>query len=158
MKNDEKIDIILSEEIPEEELSREEQIQLNYDKAMRYIGIAEHMKQYEEQDKYYHRAIMSLKKVNDDGRFDDLVRELNYIKFKYRSEGKFRLYEEACKIRDTAKTPQDYYSAQAANIGFTDYLMENLVIAAAGVICLALTVTVIVLSVKLKKKASPPER
>ena len=47
MKNDEKIDIVL-DEISEEELSAEEIRELNYETAMRYMGIAEHMKQYEE--------------------------------------------------------------------------------------------------------------
>ncbi|MBQ6392418.1 MAG: hypothetical protein IJH60_02810, partial [Eubacterium sp.] len=68
MKNDEKIDIIL-DQISEDELTEEELRQLNYETAMRYMRIAEHMKQYEEQDKYYHRAIVWLKKVNDEKKY-----------------------------------------------------------------------------------------
>ena len=33
-------------------------------------------------------------------------------KFNTRAEGKIELYKEACHIRDKAKTPNDYYSAQ----------------------------------------------
>ena len=113
MKNDEKIDIVLAEDVPVEEMTQEELIELNYETAMRYINIAEYMKQYEEQDKYYHRAIKTLKVYNDDHRYDGLIRELNLKKFGIRAEGKINLYEEACSIRDKARTPQDYYSAQA---------------------------------------------
>ena len=120
MKNDEKLDIVL-EEISEEELSEEEIRALNYETAMRYMGIAEHMKQYEEQDKYYNRAIVWLKKINDNGEYSDLIQELNTKKFYYRTVGKINLYEEACHIRDTAKSPQDYYSAQTLFLRIASY-------------------------------------
>ncbi len=113
MKNDEKIDIILNDDKTEEELNREEVINQNYQTAQRYINIAEYMRQYEEQDKYYHRAIQTLEKCNEDHRFDKEIEELNYKKFAVRTNGKITLYKEACKIRDKAKSPQDYYSAQA---------------------------------------------
>ncbi|MBR5047406.1 MAG: hypothetical protein IKX76_04145 [Eubacterium sp.] len=123
MKNDEKLDIILSlsEEVSEEELTAEEIRQMNYETAMRYMGIAEHMKQYEEQDKYYSRAIVWLKKINDKNEYSDLIRELNTKKFYYRTVGKINLYEEACHIRDTAKSPQDYYSAQTLFLRIASY-------------------------------------
>ena len=37
---------------------------------------------------------------------------LRYKKFGTRAAGKIELYREACHIRDNAKTPSDYYSAQ----------------------------------------------
>ena len=37
--------------------------QQNYETALRYINIAEHMNKFEDQDKYYHRAIQYLKKA-----------------------------------------------------------------------------------------------
>lgn len=120
MKNDEKLDIIL-DEISGEELTEEEIRQLNYETAMRYMGIADHMKQYEEQDKYYNRAIIWLKKINDKGEYSDLIQELNTKKFYYRTVGKINLYEEACHIRDTAKSPQDYYSAQTLFLRIANY-------------------------------------
>lgn len=52
MRNDEKIDIQLSAE-NNDDLSAEELAQQNYNTALRYINIAEHMKQFEDQDKYY---------------------------------------------------------------------------------------------------------
>ena len=61
MRNDEKIDIQLQSETSDENLTAEELAQQNYDTALRYINIAEHMKQYEDQDKYYHRAIKYLR-------------------------------------------------------------------------------------------------
>lgn len=109
MKNDEKIDIKLTVDVDMENATEEEK---NYITAMRYIDIAEHMKQFEDQDKYYHRAIMCLKKT-DEVKYKDMIIDLNHKKFKARSEGKFNLYDEACHIRDTAKTATDYYSAQA---------------------------------------------
>ena len=120
MKNDEKIDIIL-DQTSEEELTAEEVKQRNYETAMRYMGIAEHMKQYEEQDKYYNRAIVWLKKINDKEEYSDLIHELNTKKFYYRTVGKINLYEEACHIRDTAKSPQDYYSAQTLFLRIANY-------------------------------------
>ncbi len=113
MKNDEKIDIILSGEETEEELNQEELINQSYQTAQRYVNIAEYMRQYEEQDKYYHRAIMTLKNCNEDHRFDKEIEELNYKKFDVRTNGRIKLYKEACNIRDKAKSPQDYYSAEA---------------------------------------------
>ncbi len=121
MKNDEKIDINLSSEVTESDLSQEEYFQLNYDTALRYINIAEHMKQFEDQDKYYHRAVQYLKKINDDKRFSSKINQLRRLKFTARVEGKIKLYEEACHIRDHAKTPQDYYSAQTIFLRIHQY-------------------------------------
>ena len=120
MKNDEKLDIVL-DEVSGEELTAEEIKQLNYETAMRYMGIAEHMKQYEEQDKYYNRAITWLKKCNDNNQYTDLLNELRSKKFYCRTKGKIELYEEACHIRDTAKSPQDYYSAQTLFLRIAGY-------------------------------------
>ena len=63
MRNDEKIDINLATEDTSENLSEEELAQQNYETALRYINIAEHMNKFEDQDKYYHRAIQYLKKA-----------------------------------------------------------------------------------------------
>ena len=111
MRNDEKIDIQLTES-PEEDLSPEELAQQHYDTALRYINIAEHMKQYEEQDKYYHRAIKYLRKARPYMEVRPLLRQLRKKKYAARAEGRIALYEEACSIRDRARTPNDYYSAQ----------------------------------------------
>lgn len=111
MKNDEKIDINLDID-SEGDLSEEEQAQKNYETALRYINIAEHMKQFEDQDKYYHRAIKYLRLSRPYYDVRDMIKELRAKKFAARAEGKITLYEEACKIRDKAKTPSDYYSAQ----------------------------------------------
>lgn len=111
MKNDEKIDINLANDAVED-LSEEELAQQNYNTALRYINIAEHMKQFEDQDKYYHRAIRYLKLSRPYIKVNPLIRELRKKKFAARAEGKINLYQEACKIRDKATTPNDYYSAQ----------------------------------------------
>ena len=63
MRNDEKIDINLTTEETQDTLSEEELAQQNYETALRYINIAEHMNKFEDQDKYYHRAIQYLKKT-----------------------------------------------------------------------------------------------
>lgn len=62
MRNDEKIDINLTTEETQDTLSEEELAQQNYETALRYINIAEHMNKFEDQGKYYHRAIQYLKK------------------------------------------------------------------------------------------------
>lgn len=111
MRNDEKIDIQLSAE-NNDDLSAEELAQQNYNTALRYINIAEHMKQFEDQDKYYHRAIKYLRLAQPYMEVRPLLRDLRHKKFTARAEGKIALYEEACRIRDKAKTPSDYYSAQ----------------------------------------------
>ena len=90
MRNDEKIDINLATEGTSENLSEEELAQQNYETALRYINIAEHMNKFEDQDKYYHRAIQYLKKAkrfsHSSGNFEikslALVPQvrLNYIK------------------------------------------------------------------------------
>lgn len=125
MKNDEKIDIKLTGEIAEEDLTPEEYFQLNYDTALRYINIAEHMKQFEDQDKYYHRAIQYLKKINDNKRYDAWMTDLRHLKFGARAEGKVALYEEACHLRDTAKTAQDYYAAQTIFLRIAKYEVNH---------------------------------
>lgn len=112
MKNDEKIDIQLQENTTDD-LSEEEIARQNYDTALRYINIAEHMKQFEDQDKYYHRAIRYLKLAKPYKYDRALIIEMRKKKFAARSQGKISLYQEACQIRDRAKTPNDYYSAQA---------------------------------------------
>lgn len=111
MRNDEKIDIQLNE-APEEDLTAEEIAQQHYNTALRYINIAEHMKQFEDQDKYYHRAIKYLRLARPYMEVRPLLRDLRKKKYAARAEGKIALYEEACQIRDRAKTPNDYYSAQ----------------------------------------------
>ena len=112
MRNDEKIDINLATEGTSENLSEEELAQQNYETALRYINIAEHMNKFEDQDKYYHRAIQYLKKAKPYKKVQPLLRELRNKKFGTRAAGKIELYKEACHIRDNAKTPSDYYSAQ----------------------------------------------
>lgn len=111
MRNDEKIDIQLNE-VSEEDLTAEEVAQQHYNTALRYINIAEHMKQFEDQDKYYHRAIKYLRLARPYMEVRPLLRNLRKKKYAARAEGKIALYEEACQIRDRAKTPNDYYSAQ----------------------------------------------
>ena len=61
MRKNEKININLAKEDTSENLSEEELAQQNYETALRYINIAEHMNKFEDQDKYYHRAIPELK-------------------------------------------------------------------------------------------------
>lgn len=115
-KND-KVDItfenLVSEDINIDEISEEEKAQLNYETALRYVNIAEHMKQFEDQDKYYLRAQQYLKKAEPLITDKKLKRSVILRKFAARSEGKIALYNEACSIRDKAKTPSDYASAQA---------------------------------------------
>ena len=114
-KND-KVDIkfenLVSEDINIDEISEEEKAQLNYETALRYVNIAEHMKQFEDQDKYYLRAQQYLKKAEPLITDKKLKRTVILRKFAARSEGKIALYQEACSIRDKAKTPSDYTSAQ----------------------------------------------
>lgn len=76
MRNDEKIDINLATEDTSENLSEEELAQQNYETALRYINIAEHMNKFEDQDKYYHRAIQYLKKAKPYKKVQPLLREL----------------------------------------------------------------------------------
>lgn len=86
MRNNEKIDINLATEDTSENLSEEELAQQNYETALRYINIAEHMNKFEDQDKYYHRAIQYLKRQN-------LIKRFN------RSSGNF-------EIKSSALVPQ----------------------------------------------------
>ena len=81
MRNDEKIDINLATEGTSENLSEEELAQQNYETALRYINIAEHMNKFEDQDKYYHRAIQYLKKAKPYKKVQPLLRELRNKKF-----------------------------------------------------------------------------
>ena len=76
MRNDEKIDINLTTEETQDTLSEEELAQQNYETALRYINIAEHMNKFEDQGKYYHRAIQYLKKVRPYKDVRPLIREL----------------------------------------------------------------------------------
>lgn len=112
MRNDEKIDIDLADGKKTDNLSEEELAEKNYETALRYINIAEHMKKFEDQDKYYHRAIQYLKKVREYREVRPLLRKLRKKKFNARAQGKISLYKEASQIRDKAKTPSDYYAAQ----------------------------------------------
>lgn len=112
MRNDEKIDINLTVEGNTDSLSEDEIVRQNYETALRYINIAEHMKKFEDQDKYYHRAIQYLKKVRHLPDVKPLIRNLRRKKFNARARGKLTLYQEACRIRDKAKTPSEFYSAQ----------------------------------------------
>ncbi|MBR0382154.1 MAG: hypothetical protein IJH71_06950 [Eubacterium sp.] len=113
----------LSDENMSADMTEDMQARQNIETGMRYINIAEHMNLFEDQDKYYHRAITYLKKARDyfteKGTFPELVEELTEMhndlsrkKFTVRAEGKLELYQEACQIRDKAKTPTDYSSAQ----------------------------------------------
>ena len=97
MRNDEKIDINLATEGTSENLSEEELAQQNYETALRYINIAEHMNKFEDQDKYYHRAIQYLKKAKPYKKVQPLLRELRNKKFGTRAAGKIELYKEACQ-------------------------------------------------------------
>lgn len=112
MKNDEKIDIQL-EETKKDGLSDEEIAQKNYETALRYINIAEHMKQYEDQDKYYDRALKYLELALPYKDVSQMIQDIRHKKFFARATGKVVMYKEACKIRDNAKTPTDYDSARA---------------------------------------------
>lgn len=75
MRNDEKIDIQLTDG-SEEDLTAEELAQQHYNTALRYINIAEHMKQFEDQDKYYHRAIKYLRLARPYMEVRPLLRDL----------------------------------------------------------------------------------
>ena len=111
-KVDIKVEDLISEDINIDEISEEEKAKLNYETALRYVGIAEHMKQFEDQDKYFLRAQKYLKAAEPIIRDKELKRSVIIRKFKARSEGKIALYKEACSIRDKAKTPSDFRSAQ----------------------------------------------
>ncbi len=111
MRNDEKINIQL-ENVSEEDMTPEERAQQNYNTALRYINIAEHMNQFEDQDKYYRRAIRYLRRCRPYIKVRRTIRQLRKKKFNARAEGKIALYAEACHIRDKAQTPEDYYAAQ----------------------------------------------
>ncbi|MCD8019999.1 MAG: DUF6273 domain-containing protein [Clostridiales bacterium] len=111
MRNDEAIDIQL-EEVSDEDLTPEEIANQNYNTALRYINIAEHMNQFEDKDKYYQRAIKYLHLARPYIKVWPLLKELRQKKYLARAEGKISLYKEACEVRDRAKTPTDYYSAQ----------------------------------------------
>ena len=95
MRNDEKIDINLTIDEDTDNLSEDELVRQNYETALRYINIAEHMKKFEDQDKYYHRAIQYLKKVRQLPKVKPLIRELRRKKFNARAQGKLTLYQEA---------------------------------------------------------------
>ena len=115
MKNSEKIDIQLESDsaLDNEELTEEQRCQEHYETALRYINIAKHMKQYEDQDKYYHRALKNLRlaRAKVPG-LKPMIQDVVDKKYYARAQGKIATYEEACKIRDLARTSTDYYSAQ----------------------------------------------
>ena len=115
MKNSEKIDIQLENDslTQDEELTEEERCQEYYETALRYINIATYMKQYEDQDKYYHRALVNLRKAREKiPGLKYLIADVVNKKYYARAAGKIALYKEACSIRDHARTPTDYLSAQ----------------------------------------------
>ena len=120
-KNDTKVDIKFENMDPTEELTEEEQAEQDYNTAMRYIEIAGHMKQYEDQEKYYHRAIRYLKKSRPYYPCMDLIQEMRVKKCTARAAGRVALYEEASSIRDKAQTPNDYLSAQRIFLRIHNY-------------------------------------
>ncbi|MBR0410406.1 MAG: hypothetical protein IJI25_05290 [Eubacterium sp.] len=115
MKNNEKIDINLEGDssVNDEELTEEQRCQEYYETGLRYINIANYMKKYEDQDKYYHKALVNLKKAREKiPGLNPLIRETDHKKFYARANGKITLYKEACQLRDNAQTPTDYLTAQ----------------------------------------------
>ncbi len=120
-KKDTKVDIKFEYQDTTSELTEEEQARQNYDTAMRYIEIAEHMKQYEDQEKYYHRAIRYLKKSRPYFDCKDEINEMRVKKCTARAAGRVALYQEACSIRDRAQTPNDYFSAQTIFLRIHNY-------------------------------------
>lgn len=125
MTNDEKIDINLGQNTKEGQ-SAEVRAKKHYETAQRYINIAEHMNKFEDQSKYYHRSIkylkLSLSAIKELPQTQETraeikklriqIREMRQKKYTARATGKLALYEEACHIRDHAKTPNDYQAAQ----------------------------------------------
>ena len=63
MRNDEKIDINLTIEETQDNLSEEELAQQDYETALRYIYIAEHMLNFDAEGIDFDRGIQYLKKV-----------------------------------------------------------------------------------------------
>lgn len=115
MKNSEKIDIQLESDAlsQDEELTEEERCEEYYETALRYINIATYMKQYEDQDKYYHRALVNLRKARKKiPGLKPLILDVVNKKYFARASGKIALYKEACSIRDSARTPTDYFMAE----------------------------------------------
>lgn len=114
MQNSEKIDINLeADSLPDGELTEEQRCQEHYERALRYINIARYMKQYEDQDKYYHRALVNLRKAKAAiPGLRPLMLDVVYRKYYARANGKISLYQEACSIMDNARTPTDYLTAQ----------------------------------------------
>ena len=115
MKNSEKIDINLEADssVNDEELTEEQRCQEYYETGLRYINIANYMKKYEDQDKYYQKAILSLKKAKEKiPGLQPMISDIILKKFYARTTGKITLYKEACNLRDSAKTPTDYLTAQ----------------------------------------------
>ena len=123
MRNDEKIDINLTIEETQDNLSEEELAQQDYETALRYINIAEHMNKFEDQGKYYHRAIQYLKKVKPYKDVRPLLRELKKKKFNTRAEGKIELYkEEQAYLWQLGKASINRKSMKAV----TNYLIDSL--------------------------------
>ncbi len=114
MKNNQKIDIKLESDLSSNKnLSEEQRCQAYYDTALRYINIAKYMKQYEDQDKYYNKALVNLKKASAGmPEVKPLQKEVKDKQYYARAKGKIELYTEAVKIKDNARTPTDYFSAQ----------------------------------------------
>ena len=113
MRNDEKIDIQLQSETSDENLTAEELAQQNYDTALRYINIAEHMKQYEDQDKYYppgHQVSAPCPSLYKSPPPAPGAPQKEICGPARRERSLFM--RRPCQIRDRARTPNDYYSAQ----------------------------------------------
>lgn len=113
LRNEEVINIELEQEIGEDDSqSVEAQAQRDFDTALRYIHIAEHMKQYEDQDKYYIKAQKYFKLARPYVEDKALAKEIDKKKYLARAMAKVEGYKEAMEIKKKASTPEDYYAAQ----------------------------------------------
>lgn len=115
MKNSKKIDINLEADSisNSNELTEEQRCQQYYETALRYMNIAAYMNQYEDQDKYYNKALTNLKKAKARmPELESLIQDVVHKQYYARAKGKISMYNEACSIRDHAATPTDYFSAQ----------------------------------------------
>lgn len=113
LRNEEVINIELEQTIGEDDSnSAEAQAQRDFDTALRYIHIAEHMKQYEDQDKYYIKAQKCFTLAKPYIVDKELEKEVSQKKYYARAMAKIEGYKEAMAIKEKASTPEDYYAAQ----------------------------------------------
>lgn len=113
LRNEEVINIELEQEIGEDDSqTAEAQAQRDFDTGLRYVHIAEHMKQYEDQDKYYIKAQKYFKLAKPYVVDNELAKEIEHKKFVARAMAKVQGYKEAMEIKNKATTPEDYYAAQ----------------------------------------------